>query len=53
MQTIFCLEMSKKRNPSALKIANAIIDVYKPESVAEMQEEIKNVFGLMFEAILN
>ena len=45
--------MRKKRNPAAVKIANDIIAAYKPESVEEMQEAIKDVFGPMFEAILN
>lgn len=56
MQTIFFMgvkEMRKKRNPAALKIANDIITAYKPESVEEMHEAIKDVFGPMFEAILN
>lgn len=45
--------MRKKRNPAALKIANDIIAAYKPESVEEMNAAIKDVFGPMFEAILN
>ena len=45
--------MRKKRNPAALKIANDIITAYKPETVEEMHEAIKDVFGPMFEAILN
>lgn len=45
--------MKKKRNPAAVKIANDIIAAYKPESVSEMQDAIKDVFGPMFEAILN
>ena len=42
----------KKRNPASVKIANAIIAAYKPESIAEMNEAIKDVCGPMFEAIL-
>lgn len=47
------MEMRKKRNPAALKIANDIIAAYNPESVAEMQKAIKDVFGPIFETILN
>ena len=43
----------KKRNPAALKITNDIIAAYKPESVEEMQETVKDVFGPLLEAILN
>ena len=42
----------KKRNPASVQIANAIIAAYKPESIAEMNEAIKEVCGPMFEAIL-
>ena len=42
----------KKRNPASVQIANAIIAAYKPESIAEMNEAIKDVCGPMFEAIL-
>ena len=55
MQTIFVgvKEMArKKRNPASVQIANAIIEAYKPESIAEMNEAIKEVCGPMFEAIL-
>lgn len=45
--------MRVKRNPAAIQIANDIIAAYKPESVAEMHAAIKDVFGPMFEAILN
>ena len=55
MQTIFygVKQMRKKRNAAAVKIAQEIIAAYKPESVSEMQDAIKDVFGPMFEAILN
>lgn len=45
--------MRKERNPAAVKIAKDIIAAYKPESVEEMHEAIKDVFGPMFEAIQN
>ena len=43
----------KKRDTPGRRIAQAIIAQYKPKSVAEMQAALKEVFGPMFEAILN
>ena len=45
--------MRKNRNTPGRRIAEAIIAEYKPQTVAEMQEALKDVFGPMFEAILN
>lgn len=47
MQTIFyeVKQMRNKRKPAAVKIAQEIIAAYKPESVSEMQDAIKEVFG--------
>lgn len=45
--------MRKNRNEPGRKIAEAIIAEYKPQSVVEMQEALKDVFGPMFEAMLN
>ena len=45
--------MRKNRNEPGRKIAEAIIAEYKPQSVAEMQQALKDVFGPMFEAMLN
>jgi transposase-like protein len=42
----------KKRNPASLDIARAIIDNYQPKSLKEMHEALKEVFGPMFEAML-
>ena len=46
--------MSKKiqRNPQSVAIAKAILEQYKPESTKDMQEAIKDIFGPMFEAML-
>ena len=47
--------MAKKniqRNPMAERIAKAILNEYKPTNVEEMQDAIKDVFGPMFEAML-
>ena len=43
----------KRKNRDTPGIAQAIIAEYKPQSVAEMQAALKEVFGPMFEAILN
>ena len=43
----------KKRDTPSRRIAQAIITEYKPKNVAEMQAALKEVFGSMFEAILN
>lgn len=40
------------RNPESEVIANSIIDAYKPSTVEEMQDAIREVFGPMFEAML-
>lgn len=46
-------DMAKiKRNPAAEEIANKILSEYKPESVEEMQEALKEIFGPMFEGLL-
>ena len=44
--------MSKREQTAGERIAQAIIDEYKPETVADMQEALKNIFGPMFEAML-
>lgn len=41
-----------KRNPAAESIANAILDNYNPESVEDMQNALKDIFGPMFEGLL-
>ena len=41
-----------KRNPSAAKIAQAILDEYDVNSVEDMQSALKDIFGPMFEAML-
>ena len=43
----------KNRDTHGRRIAQAIIAQYKPQSVAEMQAALKEVFGPMFEAMLN
>ena len=45
--------MSKKQPTRGESLAKAIISEYKPRSVEDMQNALKDVFGPMFEAMLN
>ena len=47
-------QMSKKpeRREGSQAIAKAILDQYKPTTAKEMQEALRDVFGPMFEAML-
>lgn len=46
-------EMARqKRDPKAVALAQAIIDTYKPKSVEDMNDALKDIFGPMFEAML-
>lgn len=40
------------RDPKAVALAESIINTYKPTSVADMQDALKDIFGPMFEAML-
>lgn len=42
----------KKRDPKSVELANRIIAEYAPESVEDMENALKDVFGPMFEAML-
>ncbi len=42
----------KKRNEAGIAFAKAIIEKYQPKTVAEMQDALKDIFGPMFEAML-
>ncbi|HAQ4629827.1 IS256 family transposase [Enterococcus faecium] len=42
----------KKRNPNAEKLAESILNAYQPESVDDMQDALKDVFGPLFEKML-
>ena len=42
----------KKRDPKTQALAQAILEQYKPESVADMNAALKDIFGPMFEAML-
>jgi len=41
-----------KRDPKSVELANRIIEQYQPESVENMQNALKDLFGPMFEAML-
>ena len=41
-----------ERNPAAEAVAKAILENYKPETVEDMQMAIKDIFGPMFESML-
>ena len=45
--------MRRNGNTLGRRIAEAIIAEYKPQSVSEMQDALKDVFRQMFEAMLN
>lgn len=42
----------KKRDPKKNELAQIILDAYQPESVEEMQEALKDIFGPLFETML-
>lgn len=42
-----------KRNPAAEKVADLIIENYKPQSGQDVQEALKEIFGPIFEKMLN
>ncbi|MFS0753065.1 IS256 family transposase [Oceanobacillus sp. 1P07AA] len=41
-----------KKNPNSEELANKIIEKYQPESVEDMQNALKDIFGPMFESML-
>ena len=41
-----------QRNPAAEAVAKAIIEYYQPETIEDMNMAIKDIFGPMFEAML-
>lgn len=47
-------KMTKKKIPTTGELmAKEIIAKYKPKTVADMQDALKDIFGPMFEAMLN
>jgi transposase-like protein len=43
---------NKKRDPESVDLANLILEKYQPESVEDMQNALKDIFGPMFESML-
>lgn len=41
-----------KRDPESVKLANLILEKYKPVTVEDMQNALKDIFGPMFESML-
>lgn len=41
-----------KRDPNSVELANKIIEQYQPNSVEDMQNALKDIFGPMFESML-
>jgi len=52
MSTALMAPRKNKRNQAGQAIAQAIIDAYEPTNAEEMQEALRDVFGPMFESIL-
>ena len=53
MSTAFMAPRKKnKRSNTSMAIAKAIIDEYQPKTAEEMQDALKDIFGPMFEAML-
>ena len=47
------MEMArKKRDPKKVALAQAILDAYQPETAEDMNNALKDLFGPMFEAVL-
>lgn len=47
------MEMArKKRDPRTVALAQAILEQYKPESVSDMNDALKDIFGPLFESML-
>lgn len=42
----------KKRDPKSIALAQAILEQYQPESVEDMNDALKDIFGPMFETLL-
>lgn len=52
MSTALMAPRKNKRSEASMAIAKAIIDQYKPQNAKEMQDALKDIFGPMFEAML-
>jgi len=52
MSTELMAPRKNKRSKASMAIAKAIIDEYQPTNAEEMQDALKDIFGPMFEAML-
>lgn len=52
MGTALMASRKKRKNTKGALIAQAILDQYKPQTKEDMQDAIKDIFGPMFEAML-
>lgn len=52
MSTALMAPRRNKRNEAGRAIAQAIVEQYQPKNVQEMQDAVKDIFGPMFEAML-
>lgn len=52
MSTALMAPRKNKRSNASMAIAKAIIDEYQPANAEEMQDALKDIFGPMFEALL-
>lgn len=52
MSTELMAPRKNKRSNASVAIAKAIIDEYRPRNAEEMQDALKDIFGPMFEAML-
>ena len=52
MSTELMAPRKNKRNKASMAIAQAIIDEYQPQTAEDMQEALKDIFGPMFESML-
>lgn len=52
MSTALMASRKNKRSNASMAIAKAIIDEYQPTNAEEMQDALKDIFGPMFEAML-
>lgn len=53
MNTENMARRKNKRSEASIALANAIINQYHPKNAEEMQDALKDIFGPMFEAMLN
>ncbi len=52
MSTEIMAPRKNRRNKASMAIAQAIIDEYRPQTAGDMQEALKDIFGPMFESML-